>query len=420
MRHTSEITSAVLSNGLPMVEIPIQNRPETAIAIVFPGGARHEATNEIGVAHFLEHMVFKGTKRHRTARELNRSAELLGAEINGWTSDDYVMLTGLVQAESATPTTDLLADIAAEALLEEEHLETEREVILQEIADDNEDPDTAADHCLIAALFPGHRLAKPTVGDASDVAALTHSQLLSFRERQWSPAGGLFVVAGNLENLDRGRLHDALSEIPARAAPPPPPPIVRFARRVEVQERESDVAHLRLAYALKELDLGSPRDRAIGEVYCDIVGGLPASRLDDELREQRGLCYAIDCYWWGWKDRVLLTVECSLRSSNVREAYERIDATIADLSTNGPTEEECIRACAHALSASSIRLEESTARVDRAVYLILQCGDQDIEPTRHLQALESVSYEQVRMFAERVASGPCVGCVGAVATDTFD
>ena len=114
-----------------------------------------------------------------------------------------------------------VTDLSGQALLEEHHLDTERTVILQEIADDSEDPGTVADHRLIAALFRGHRLAKPTAGEKSDVERLTHGQLLSFRERQWSPAGGVFVIGGNLEHLDRGLLSELLLRIPGRPAPPP-------------------------------------------------------------------------------------------------------------------------------------------------------------------------------------------------------
>ena len=326
----------VLANGLPVIEIPMPNRPETAVAIAFPGGARYEAQDEVGAAHFLEHMVFKGTEMHPSARDLNRSAERLGAELNGCTTDDCVEFTALALAESAMPAIDLVTDLSGQALLEEHHLDTERTVILQEIADDSEDPGTVADHRLVAGLFRGHRLAKPTAGEESDVERLTHGQLLSFRERQWSPAGGVFVAGGNLEHLDRGLLSELLLRIPGRPAPPPPPPITPFVRRVEVEERDGEVAHLRLAYALPEFDLSNARERATAELFCDLLGGTAASRLFDELREQRGLCYEIDSYWWGYRGGVLLSVDCSLRPSSAAEAYGRIDAIIAELSTQGP------------------------------------------------------------------------------------
>jgi predicted Zn-dependent peptidase len=188
---------------------------------------------------------------------------------------------------------------------------------------------------------------------------------------------------------------------------------------VEIEERDSEVVHLRLAYALPEFDLNKACDRATAEIFCDVLGGPAASRLSDELREQRGLCYEIDSYWWGYRDSVLLSVDCSVRPSNVAEAYGRIDAIIADLSAHGPTEEEYTRARSYAMTASAIGLESPTARVDRAVHLMLQCGDHEIDSAVHLRALDSVTREDLTGFAAGVAPGPCVGCVGAVAAATF-
>jgi predicted Zn-dependent peptidase len=420
VEQQADTATSILANGLSLIEISMPHRPETAIGIAFPGGARQERQDEVGVAHLLEHMVFKGTQTYRTSRDLSRSAERLGAELNGCTTDDYVELTALVLAESSMPAIGLLAEVAGQALLEEHHLETERAVVSQEIADGLEDPSTVADYRLIAALFRGHRLATPTVGHLADVAGVPHTKLVSFRERQWSPAGGLFVVAGNLEYLDRAQLRELLLRVGPRPAPPSPPPFPPFIRRIEMEERESEVAHLRLGYEIAEFDLTWASDRAVAEVFCDVLGGSPGSRLAEELREQRGLCYEIESYWWGYRDRVLLSVDCSVQSRNVAEAYRRIDGIVRELSTQGPTEEESQRARSYAIAASTVSLESPDARAERAVYLVLQCGDDRIDSEPHLRALRSVTREDLAGFAARVLPGPCVGCVGAVTAGDFE
>src|SRR6266542_297541 len=101
METVGGISSMVLANGLPVIEIPMPGRLATAIEIAFPGGARYERTQEVGVAHFLEHMVFKGAEKHRTAKILHISAERVGADLNGSTSNDYVEFSTVVRAESA-------------------------------------------------------------------------------------------------------------------------------------------------------------------------------------------------------------------------------------------------------------------------------------------------------------------------------
>ena len=413
-------SSSLETNGLRVVELPMSGRLATAIAIAFPGGARYEGPEEVGVAHFLEHLVFKGAEQHRTARILNRSAERLGTDLNGLTTDDYVELSAVVRAESAMPTLDLVTDIAGQALLGDEHVEAERAVILQEIADDKEDPGTVADDRLVSALFRDHRLGTPTSGGTGDVEGLTHTQLLSFRERHWSPEGGVAVLAGNLQHLDRARLTEFLARIPARPAPPPPSPIPPFARRVEIEERDSDVVHLRLAYSVPGLDLSRPRDQAVADVYSSLLGGPMGSRLFEEIRERRGLCYAIDGYVWGYRGASLLSVDCSLRPGKVPEAYEVIGSIVADLSARGPTEEESARARSYATGTGALGFESSRARADHAVELIMEYGDTDVDPLVHLRALDAVTRQDVAELAARVAPGPCVGCVGAVTPALFE
>jgi len=412
--RSGDPTETVLANGMPLVEMPMPGRLATTIAIAFPAGARHEAPHEVGVAHLLEHMAFKGSENHRTATELNRAAECLGTELDGSAMQDYLEYGSVVRAESAMATIDLLTDVCGRALLDPAHLELERAVILREIADADEDPGTRADDRVTAALFAGHRLATSIAGKAPDVERLTHDQVLSFRERQWSPEGGLVVVAGNLEHLDREPLQDLMLRIPPRAKPAAPPPIDPFQRRVEIEERDSDIVHLRLAYAVPGLELGRARDRALAEVYSDLLGGPMGSRLYEELREQRGLCYWIDGALWGYGDASFLSVDSSVRAPDLTETYLTIEAIVGDLRKRGPSEEESARARSYAGGSAALGFEPTRARADHAVELIMEYGDHDVDPMRHLRAIASVTRKDVAEVAAQVEPGPCVGCVGPV------
>jgi predicted Zn-dependent peptidase len=394
-------------------------RLATAFAIAFPGGARHEAAGETGVAHLLEHMAFKGAEEHRTARALNRASEHLGTDMNAVTCDEYVEFSAVVRAESAMATLDLLTDLAGRPLLEQDHLETERAVILQEIADDDEDPASAANRRVNAALFGDHRLAVSTAGERRHVERLTHAQVVSFRARQWSPEAGVAVVAGNFGGVERDRMRELLMRLPACPPPRPTPPLPPFERRVEIEERDGDVAHLRLAYAVPGLQLRHARDRAVAEVYSDVLGGLAGSRLFEELREQRGLCYAIDGDVWGYREAAFLSVECSLLAANIDEAYRRIDAIVTELSEHGAKDEEVQRARSYAVGTSALGFESTTARTGHAVDLIMDYGDHAVDAQCDLDALESVTAADVAELAARVVPGPCVGCAGPVSASTF-
>jgi predicted Zn-dependent peptidase len=410
----------VLGNGLRVIEIPVPERLSTSVSIAFPGGARHERPGEVGVAHLLEHLVFKGSERYPTARGLNRSSERLGTELNAQTTDDYVEFFSSVRAESAIEVVDLLADLTGAPLLEEQHLEVERAVILQELADDAENPGAVADDLINAALFGDHRLGTRIAGQSDDVRRLTHSDVLAFRKRQWSPEAGVAVLAGNLDHLDRVRLRELLERIPVRAQPPAPPAIPPFQRRVKVEQHDTDVAHLRLAYSVSGLEHRRPEDRAVAEVGSQLICGPAGSRLFEELRESRGLCYAIDAHLWGYEDVSLLSIDCSLLAANVAEAWQAIDASLADLRDNGPTDEEASRARAYAAGACALTFESITARADHALEVIMQYGEAEFDPMLHLDGIESVTREDLAEAFAGIAHGPCVGCVGAVDPSVFE
>lgn len=413
------VSQRILANGLPVVEMPIAGRGATTIVLALPAGARHEREEEVGVAHVLEHMAFKGSERYRTATELNRAAAYLGTELDGLATNEYVEFSCVVRSQSAMAAADLLSEVAGRPLLTEEHFHAERSVILQEIADDAEDPASRAEDRLIAALFGSHRLGKSVTGHAVDVERLTRQQALAFHERQWSPERGVLVLAGNLEDIDRPQLEDYFMRLAERPAPAPPQPLGAFQRQVEVEERDGEVVHLRLAYAVPAFDLTLGERRAAAEVYSDLLGGPAGSRLFDELREQRSLCYWIDGYLWGYDHASFLSVDCSIKAADLPEVCERIDAIVGDLAANGPTEEEVARARSYATGSAALTFESVGACADHAVELIIEYGDHDVTPARYLAALERVTRADICELAARVAPGPCVGCVGPVGATAF-
>jgi predicted Zn-dependent peptidase len=405
-------SEVVLANGMVLVALPMVGRLATGLTIALPAGSRHEHADEVGVAHLLEHLAFKGTRKHPTATELNRSAEYLGTELDGSATTEYVEFSTVVRAESAMPAAELLVELVSWPLLDEAELESERAVILQEIADADESLASRADDLLIAALFAGHRLAKNVAGDAVDVQALTHERLIAFRDRQWSPAAGLAVVAGNLEHLDWHRLERMLAAIPARPAPPPPAPIPRFVARTELEQRDGEVVHLRLAYSVQGVDFRIRRDRVVAEVFSQLIGGPMGSRLFDQLREQRALCYWVDGQLWAYEDSAFLSVSCSVRPADLDETFEQIQAIIADLGANGPSDEEAHRFSAYSTGAAALDFESVISRLDHATQLIMEHGDHDVDPALQLRDLENVTRRELAELAASIRLEPCIGAVG--------
>ena len=413
------VSESVLPNGMMLVEMPVSGRLATAIAVVFAAGSRHERVSEVGVAHLLEHLAFKGTERYPTAAALNRAAESLGLDLAGISCVDYVEFSTLVRAESAMAAAELLTDVTATPRLAAVDLEGERAVILQEIADDNDDPGSRAYDLLIGALFAGHRLAKDVAGEPADVRALTHDTVLAFRDRQWSPVCGLVAIAGNLDHIDRRQLIDLVTRIPDRPAPAPPLPPPLFAARTALDERDSNAVHLRLAYHLPGVEFTDRRQRAHAEVFSALLGGPMGSRLTDELREQRSLCYWVSADVSDYDGQVFLFVSCSVSPPDLEEAYELIGSIIADLRAHGPSEEEANRFRAYASGSAALYFESVSHRLDHAIELIMEYGDHAIDPILLLRGIESVTRSGLAELAADIDPSPCVGCAGPAITSVF-
>jgi predicted Zn-dependent peptidase len=399
--------------------MPVAGRLATAIAVLFPAGARHERADEVGAAHLLEHLAFKGTANHPTATELNRAAEYLGTELAGVATTDYVELSTLVRAESVMSALELLTEVAAAPLLLESELEGERSVVLQEIADADENPGSRAGDLLIAALFAGDRLGKSVIGDAADVKRQTLAGLLAFRDRQWTAAGGMVALAGNLEHVDSRALEQLLARIPERPAAPSPARLPPFVPRARFEQRDSNVVHLRLCYQIPGLDLKRRRDRAVAEVFSALIGGPMGSRLFDELRERHALCYWVDGRIWGFESATFLSIGCNVNPAALEEAYERTQAILASLRADGPSDEETSRFRAYTGGAAALDFESVNARLDHAIELIMEFGDHDVDPMLLLREIESVTRAELTQLAAMIQPQPCIGCVGPAAPQEF-
>ncbi len=407
----------VLPNGMGLVEMPVAGRLATAISVVFAAGSRYEREHEVGAAHLLEHLAFKGTENHPTAAALNRAAEYLGTELGGSSGIDFVEFSTVVRAESAPAAAELLTEVTATPRLAAADLEAERMVVLQEIADDDDDPGARADDLLMGALFAGHRLATDVAGEAADVRALTRDAVLAFRDRQWTPTGGLVAIAGNLGSIDRRRLGDLMARIPDRPAPPSPaPPPPPFTARTAVDERDVSTVQLRLAYHVRGLDYTQRRERAHAEVFSHLLAGPMGSRLYHELREQRSLCYWVSASLSDYAGQTYLFVSCSVSPPRLEEAYAQITAILADLCIHGPSEEEARRFCAYAGGAVALDFESVTNRLDHAIQLIMEYGDHAIDPILLLREVESVTRSGLAELAAKIDLSPCIACVGP-ATD---
>ena len=411
-------TTVVPENGLPVHRIGIPGTRALTILVAFDAGARNERAQENGMAHFLEHLVFKGGESYPTYRDVNETAERLGGVLNAYTSHDLVAFHITVRAESAAPAVDLLSDFVGRPAIDAEELDRERGVVIQEINRAYDQPSMVAEYLIDKAAFGEHPLGRTVLGPEENLKSFTRDGIVAFRNRRWSgPRGGAFLV-GNVENLPGdSELHAAFARFPALAEPEPCEPAPTFAPETMVEERDTNQSHLRMIYR-PEVSVKDLRQRAALSIYATLLGGSMGSRLFDEIREKRGLCYSVYAADHAFADVPILQLGSGLDSSKCIEAYTRMREIVAELRGDGPTEEEVARARAYAAGRLVLAFENTNAVARFAANRSIVFGE-SIDPDEAIAALDAVTFDEVREVASGVADHLAVACVGPHKAEEF-
>jgi predicted Zn-dependent peptidase len=415
----ASIESSSLPNGLPVHRIDLPGTRAVTLLVAFDAGARTERPEENGMAHFLEHLVFKGGQKYDHYRKVNETAEHMGAVLNAYTSHDLVAFHITCRAEVAGEALDLLSDFAGRPKLDADELERERGVVIQEIARADDQPSVKAEHLIDRAAFGDHPLGRPVLGPAEHLRTFSRDAIVAFRTRQWAGArGGAFLV-GNLSGVpDDAELVDLLCRFPsiqANGAAEPAPP---FAPQTLVEQRDSNQSHLRMSYR-PAIDPTDVRQRAALSVYSTLLGGSMGSRLFDEIREQRGLAYSVYSIDHAYADVPLLQLSAGLESGKCVEAFERMGEIVEELRTDGPDEDEFERARAYAAGRRVLAFENTNAVARFAASQTVVFG-QSVDPDAAIAVLDEVTLDQVREVAAGISAELAVACVGPHETADFE
>src|SRR6516165_9527368 len=193
--------TSIASNGLPVHRVAIPGTRALTVLVAFNAGARTERPAENGMAHFLEHLVFKGGEKYPSYKEVNETAERLGGVLNAYTSHDLVAFHITVRAESAAQAIDLLSDFVARPRLDAEELDRERGVVIQEINRAYDQPSVVAEYLIDRAAFGEHPLGRTVLGPEENLRSFAREAIVAFRSRRWSGSSGGAFLAGNVDHL---------------------------------------------------------------------------------------------------------------------------------------------------------------------------------------------------------------------------
>ena len=416
----TSIATTRLANSLPLHRVGHPGTRAVTILVAFDAGARTERPDENGMAHFLEHLVFKGGEKYDDYRKVNETAERMGGSLNAYTSHDLVAFHITVRAEAAVEAIDLLTDFVGRPKIDQDELDRERGVVIQEIQRYKDQPASVAEDLIDRAAFGEHPLGRTVLGPEDHLRTFSRDAIVAFRERRWSGArGGAFIV-GNLDHVpENGAVAELFERFPSLPEPEPFPAAPEdIESRVLVEERDTNQSHLRMLYR-PVVDVRDPAQRAALSIYSTLLGGSMGSRLFDEIREQRGLCYSVWSVDHAFADLPVLALGAGLDSSKCTEAYTRMREIVSELRDQGPTEEEVERARAYAAGRRVLAFENTNAVARYAANQTIVFGE-DIDPDAAIARLDAVTHDQVREVAADVADRLAVAVVGPHAEDDFD
>jgi len=353
-----------LPNGLRIVTEHMPGLQSAALGIWVSAGGRHEAADQNGIAHFLEHMAFKGTKR-RSALQIAEEIEDVGGYINAYTSREVTAYYARVLKDDVPLALDLIADIVMNPVFDPKEIEIERGVILQEIGQAHDTPDDVIFDWLQEAAFPEQPLGRTILGPADRVRAFGRDDFERFVDQFYGPEQLILSAAGAVDHDQIVRLAEAaFGHLPARGHAPCEPGHFAGGERREVKSLEQ--AHFTMA-------LEAPGYRSddiyTAQIYATALGGGMSSRLFQEIREKRGLCYTIHSHVGSYDDTGMLTIYAGTSGADLSEL---IGLTIDELrrSADDMSEAELNRARAQMKAGLLMGLESPSSRAERLARLV--------------------------------------------------
>ena len=392
-------TVSRLSNGMRVVSHEMPHLGTVALGVWVASGARHESAAEHGISHLLEHMAFKGTSR-RTARDIAEEIEHVGGDLNAATSLDTTCYYARVLKDDVGVALDIVADIIQNALYSTEELEREREVILQEIASTRDSPDDTVYDLFQDAAFPGQALGRPILGTPESVTGFSSDQLRAFLTSRYRAGSMVLSAAGNITHAALVKQAEALFG----GLPTGETPLAANALYVGGERHSSrpfEQAHVVLGY--RGLAYNDPAFYA-AQVYSGLLGGGMSSRLFQEVREKRGLCYSIYSSAWGLADTGLLSVHASTGPETLCELVDVVRQELARTVSEKPDEREILRAKAQLKTGLLMSLESSASRAEQMARQLLAFG-RLLTLDELIERVDAVTAEGVRETAERLVTG---------------
>ena len=407
---TDEVAVSRLANGMRVASQSMPGLETVSLGVWIDSGARGEPADVNGISHLLEHMAFKGTRR-RDAFAIAAEIEAVGGHINAYTSREHTAYYARTLSRDLPLAVDLLGDILLNSTFADDELAREKEVIVQEIGQAYDTPDDIVFDRFQEAAYPDQALGRPVLGTAGNVAALDRGALRAWLGSRYTAPRMVLAAAGGLDHERLARLaEDAFGALPQAEAPAPDPARYRGGET----RTERDLEQLHVVLGVEGLAYGDPAFPAL-QVLSTLLGGGMSSRLFQEVREKRGLAYAIYSFTASYVDGGLFGVYAGTAPDDGARLLPVVCDAFADV-CGGVDEAELGRARAQLTAGLLMSQESSFARCERiARQTLIHGAPRGVADM--VGRIEAVDARAVRDCMTRLVDGarPTVAAIGSLA-----
>ncbi len=346
------------SNGLRLLTAQSQSAQSFTLLILVGAGSRYESEKERGIAHFLEHMFFKGAEKFKNAKEVAQAIDGVGGDFNAFTGKEYAGYYVKVSSDQKKIAFEVLSDMLLHAKFDPEEIEKERGVILEELNMYEDMPTYKIGWDFEELLFAGHPMAYDQIGTKEVIKTVTQEDFQKYKHDLYTPENTVIIASGNISPSDAEALAEQYFQFPEQKKYRTPS---LFAWNIPknplfIREKKTEQAHLVIGFPSIAHD--DPRKYA-ESVLAVLLGGNMSSRMFLNIREARGLCYSISSSTDRYSDCGIFSTRAGVDITRVEEAISAIIVEYEKLRTQAPTEEEVIRAKNFLKGKITLRMEDS-------------------------------------------------------------
>jgi predicted Zn-dependent peptidase len=395
-------------SGLRVITERMPGVRSVALGFWVATGSRDETGPYEGSSHFLEHLLFKGTKK-RTARDIAEAFDSVGGDLNAFTSKEATCFYARALDKHLPMVVEHMCDMLQHSLIDATDFESERKVVLEEINMRDDTPDDLIHDLFAETVWPEHPLGKPVLGTRESISSVSAAQVRRYWRKRYVPGNIVVVVAGNARHEDVIGLVRKGMETGRRLRPgaggkamrsPGRAPMSSGATRVT--KRKTEQAHI--CVGTDGLSRTDPDRFAFG-IVSDALGGGMSSRLFQEIREKRGLAYSVYCYQQQFAETGLFSVYAGTTPQQARQVLDLARHELEDVAQNGLNEAEFERGKGHMKGSLVLSLEDTSGRMSRLGKSEMAHGE-ILSVDQVLKRVDSVTLDDARRVAARVLSQP--------------